>query len=195
MAKNYQRLWDQVTSGIDEAKSVRTLAEIVVDEEGRAFISRLDSILHCQCTIDIQLLRTLHVPLCHLAAVLLNACSQRSGFCSEVPLWIRFAPQFRGCRWLISGEHGYGQSLRTSARLSVQPSGLSGYVLAMDVVYVTDEEDVAPPLWYISLPPEVVAPPSNKRNHGSQVGGPERQPETVGKYWWEPFRSLISITR
>ena len=42
MVKNYQRLWEQVTSGIDEAKSVRTLAEIVVDREGRAFVSRLE---------------------------------------------------------------------------------------------------------------------------------------------------------
>ena len=42
MAKNYQRLWEEVTRGIDEAKSVRTLAEIVVDKEGRAFVSRLE---------------------------------------------------------------------------------------------------------------------------------------------------------
>jgi len=41
MAKNYQRLWEEVTSGIDDAKSVRTLAEILVDKEGRAFISHL----------------------------------------------------------------------------------------------------------------------------------------------------------
>jgi len=41
MGKNYQWLWEQVTSGIDEAKSVRTLAEIVVNKEGRAFVSRL----------------------------------------------------------------------------------------------------------------------------------------------------------
>ena len=41
MAKNYQRLWEEVTSGIDDAKSVRTLAEILVEKEGRAFVSRL----------------------------------------------------------------------------------------------------------------------------------------------------------
>ena len=42
MPKNYQRLWKEVTSAIDEAKSVRILAEILVDKEGRAFISRLE---------------------------------------------------------------------------------------------------------------------------------------------------------
>ena len=42
MAKDYQRLWKEVASGLDEAKSVRTLAEIVVDKEGRAFVSRLE---------------------------------------------------------------------------------------------------------------------------------------------------------
>ena len=42
MAKDYQRLWKEVTSAIDEAKSVRTLAEILVNKEGRAFISRLE---------------------------------------------------------------------------------------------------------------------------------------------------------
>ena len=42
MAKNYQRLWNEVTHAIDEAKSVRILAEILVDKEGRTFISRLD---------------------------------------------------------------------------------------------------------------------------------------------------------
>jgi len=41
MAKNYQRLWKEVTSTIDEAKSVRILAEILVDKEGRTFVSRL----------------------------------------------------------------------------------------------------------------------------------------------------------
>ena len=41
MTKDYQRLWKTVTSTIDEARAVRTLAEILVDKEGRAFISRL----------------------------------------------------------------------------------------------------------------------------------------------------------
>ena len=42
MAKDYQRLWKDITDTIDEAKAVRILAEILVDKEGRAFISRLD---------------------------------------------------------------------------------------------------------------------------------------------------------
>ena len=41
MTKNYQRLWRDITNAIDGAKAVRTLAEILVDKEGRAFISRL----------------------------------------------------------------------------------------------------------------------------------------------------------
>ena len=42
MVKDYRRLWKDVTSTIDEAKAVRTLAEILIDKEGRAFISRLE---------------------------------------------------------------------------------------------------------------------------------------------------------
>ena len=42
MAKDFRRLWKDVTSTIDEAKAVRTLAEILVDKEGRVFISRLE---------------------------------------------------------------------------------------------------------------------------------------------------------
>ena len=39
---DYQRLWKEVTSAIDEAKAVRTLAEILAEKEGRKFISRLE---------------------------------------------------------------------------------------------------------------------------------------------------------
>lgn len=44
MAKDYQRLWEDITvsSKSDEAEAVRTLTEIVVEKEGRAFISSLD---------------------------------------------------------------------------------------------------------------------------------------------------------
>ena len=42
MAKNYQGLWENVTSAVDEAQVVRTLAEIVVDKDGRVFISSLE---------------------------------------------------------------------------------------------------------------------------------------------------------
>jgi hypothetical protein len=41
MAKDYRRLWEDITSTSDEGKAVRTLAEIVLDEEGRSFISNL----------------------------------------------------------------------------------------------------------------------------------------------------------
>ena len=42
MAKDYQRLWKAVISTTDEAKAIRTLANILADKEGRTFISRLD---------------------------------------------------------------------------------------------------------------------------------------------------------
>jgi len=41
MSKDYGKLWKDVTGTIDEGKAVRTLAEILVDKDGRAFISRL----------------------------------------------------------------------------------------------------------------------------------------------------------
>ena len=40
-AKYYRRLWKDVTSASDEGKAARTLAEIVLDKEGRTFISNL----------------------------------------------------------------------------------------------------------------------------------------------------------
>ena len=42
MTKDYQKLWKGVTSTIDEARAVRTLVEILIDKEGRTFVSRLD---------------------------------------------------------------------------------------------------------------------------------------------------------
>ena len=42
MAKNYQQLWKDVASTSNEAKAVQTLAEILLDKEGRAFISNLE---------------------------------------------------------------------------------------------------------------------------------------------------------
>jgi len=42
MAKDYSQLWKTVASTSDEGEAVRTLAEIVLDKEGRAFISRLE---------------------------------------------------------------------------------------------------------------------------------------------------------
>jgi len=42
MAKDYRRLWKSVVGTIDEARAVRTLADILVDKEGNAFVSRLE---------------------------------------------------------------------------------------------------------------------------------------------------------
>ena len=42
MAKDYSQLWKVVASISDEGKAVRTLAEILLDKEGRAFISSLE---------------------------------------------------------------------------------------------------------------------------------------------------------
>jgi hypothetical protein len=42
MAKDYRQLWEGVTSASDEGKAVRSLAEILVDKEGRIFISNLE---------------------------------------------------------------------------------------------------------------------------------------------------------
>ena len=42
MAKDYLQLWKEVASATDEGKAVRTLAEVLVDKEGRAFISCLE---------------------------------------------------------------------------------------------------------------------------------------------------------
>ena len=41
MKKDYQRLWGDVTNAVGEAKAVRALAKIVVNKDGRAFISGL----------------------------------------------------------------------------------------------------------------------------------------------------------
>jgi len=42
MAKDYRRLWKNVISTADEDKAVRTLAKILVDKEGRAFMKKLE---------------------------------------------------------------------------------------------------------------------------------------------------------
>ena len=41
MAKDYQRLWKDVTSTSDEGKAVRNLADILLDKDGRTFVSNL----------------------------------------------------------------------------------------------------------------------------------------------------------
>ena len=42
MDKDYRRLWNSAANTIDKARAIRTLAEILADEEGRAFVSRLE---------------------------------------------------------------------------------------------------------------------------------------------------------
>jgi len=42
MDKDYRRLWEDATSTTDEGRAVRTLAEILLDKDGRTFISNLD---------------------------------------------------------------------------------------------------------------------------------------------------------
>ena len=43
MAKDYRQLWEVATGADNEARAVQTLSNILVDEEGRAFISALDN--------------------------------------------------------------------------------------------------------------------------------------------------------
>ena len=42
MADHYQQLWKDVTNANGEVEAVRTLAEILTDREGRAFILSLE---------------------------------------------------------------------------------------------------------------------------------------------------------
>ena len=42
IAKDYRRLWKEITSTSDEGKAVRTLAEVLLDEEGRKFVLDLE---------------------------------------------------------------------------------------------------------------------------------------------------------
>ena len=42
MAQDYQHLWKTVASATDETQAAQTLAKILADKQGRAFISRLE---------------------------------------------------------------------------------------------------------------------------------------------------------
>jgi len=42
MAKDYRELWKGVTGASDEDKAIRTLVEILLDKDGRSFISSLE---------------------------------------------------------------------------------------------------------------------------------------------------------
>ena len=41
MAKDFQRLWKDVTDLTDETMAIRALADILTDKEGRTFVSSL----------------------------------------------------------------------------------------------------------------------------------------------------------
>ena len=41
MAKDFQRLWKDVTDSIDETMAVRALADILTEKDGRTFVSNL----------------------------------------------------------------------------------------------------------------------------------------------------------
>ena len=68
MAKDYSQLWKNVTSARDEGKAVRTLAEILVDREGRTFIGtlkRADAELCIEVLdhVSLSLIRSIRFPL------------------------------------------------------------------------------------------------------------------------------------
>ena len=42
MTKNFQRLWEVVANSSDEVVAIRTLADILVEKKGRAFVLGLD---------------------------------------------------------------------------------------------------------------------------------------------------------
>lgn len=42
MAKDYGRIWNDITNTVDKTKAVRTLADVLADKEGRTFLLRLE---------------------------------------------------------------------------------------------------------------------------------------------------------
>ena len=68
MAKDYLRLWRDITNASDEGEAIRTLAEILVDREGRTFITNLkrgDAELCIEILdyVSLSLIRPIHSPL------------------------------------------------------------------------------------------------------------------------------------
>jgi len=43
MTEHYQQIWTGITNAIEETQAIQALAGVVVEKEGRGFISRLDS--------------------------------------------------------------------------------------------------------------------------------------------------------
>ena len=54
MTKDYQQLWEGVINAANETEAVQTLAEIVADSDGRAFVLDLESeyVALCIETLD-----------------------------------------------------------------------------------------------------------------------------------------------
>ena len=75
MAKDYQRLWKDAAGTTDEAKAVRALAAILADEEGRAFVSRLE---HKDAELCVEILDHVGDDLHPLLAFALSGGSTRA---------------------------------------------------------------------------------------------------------------------
>jgi len=63
MAKDYQQLWKNAVSAMDKAKAIQVMSGILVNKEGRVFISRLggkDAELCVEILDNVS--RELHIP-------------------------------------------------------------------------------------------------------------------------------------
>jgi len=88
MAKDYRQLWEVAAGANNEAQAVQTLSNILADEEGRAFISGLDSERAESC---VKILDNVsrdtyppHLPPLH--TVSLGCCRARPQTCREAGL-------------------------------------------------------------------------------------------------------------
>jgi len=68
MVKDYRWLWEDVAGASDEGEAIRTLAEILLDEEGRTFILNLERDDAELCIEILDLVSLIHV--CFLSVVL-----------------------------------------------------------------------------------------------------------------------------
>ena len=71
MVKNYRGLWKGVTSTSDDEEAVRILTQILVDSEGRAFISSLEHgdaglCIEILCHVSLSLIRRIRSPFSRL---------------------------------------------------------------------------------------------------------------------------------
>jgi len=63
MAIDYQQLWNDAVSTRDKAKAIQTMSGVLVEKEGRVFISRLDT-QNAELCVEIldDVSRDLHSP-------------------------------------------------------------------------------------------------------------------------------------